>query len=264
MSLTRRNFGRAAAGLAAAVIVKGQTAQSKGKEIADKAIYALGGDGFRFMKTRTEVGKAYSFYRDQITGLSPAHIYTNYLAEGTPIRQQQRQVFGKKQDDAVILTGMGAWEVNFRGARNLGEERLKTFLDTTYHDIFYILRARIDEPGLTFEFQGKDVVENSPVETLDIYDSDNRKTTVWIHSDTFLPVKQRFDRWDPVVSDRREEVTRYTKYRDAGNGVVWPHDTQRERDKEKIFELYSDKVTVGDDFKPGMFELPPGVIILKK
>jgi hypothetical protein len=86
--------------------------------------------------------------------------------------------------------------------------------------------------------------------------------TVWIHQDTHLPVKQRFKRWDPVINEQREEVTRYTKYREAGNGVMWPHDTQRERDKEKIFELYSDKVTIGGNLPDSMFELPPGVTVL--
>jgi hypothetical protein len=88
--------------------------------------------------------------------------------------------------------------------------------------------------------------------------------TVWIHSSTFLPVKQRFTRWDPVVNDRREEITRYTKYRESGNGAMWPHDVQRERDGSKILELYADKVTVGEDLKDSFFELPPGVTVLKK
>lgn len=261
--MNRRTFlGLAAASTA---ILRAQTptaAQTKGRELADKTIHALGGDGFRFMKTRTEVGKAYTFYREQITGLAPAHIYTRYLDSGTPVREEQRQVFGKKQDDAVILANSGAWEVTYRGAKKLTAERVKQFQDTVLHDVLYILRARMDEPGLVFEFKEKDVVENAPVEVVEIYDADNRNTTAWIHSDTFLPVRQSFRYWDPVISDRREEVTHFTKYRDAGNGVTWPHDVQRERDGMKILELYSDKVTVGDDFKPGMFELPPGVKML--
>jgi hypothetical protein len=264
MNSTRRSFLRCTGAGLAASLLRAQTSQERGREIANKAIQALGGDGFRFMKCRTDVGRAYSFYRDQITGLSPAHIYTRYLQSGAPLLEEQRQVFGKKQDDAVILTGSAAWEVTFRGVRPLGEERLKQFQDTTLHDIFYILRSRIDEPGLVFEHRGKDIVENAPVETLEIYDSENRNVTAWIHSDTLLPVKQRFTRWDPVVSDRREEVTRFTKYRDAGNGVMWPHDVQRERDQQKIFELYSDKVTVGGDFQDSMFQPPPGVTVLKK
>jgi len=252
--------------LAAAATLRGQSSQERGRQIVDKAIYALGGDGFRYMTARMESGRAYSFYREQITGLSIGRIYTKYLpaeAKGE-LRMKQRQVFGKKQDDVVILTAESAWEITYRGARQLPAERVKQFVDTTLHDIFYILRARIGEPGLVFESHGRDVVENQPVETIEIYDAENRNITAWIHQDTFLPVKQRFKRWDPIIKAQREEVTRYTKYRDAGNGVMWPFDTQRERDGEKIFELYSDKVTVGGNFDDAMFELPAGVTILRK
>jgi hypothetical protein len=263
---TRRGFLGMAAG---AVALRGESAQERGRQIIGKTIQALGGDGFRFMQTRTEAGRAYSFYREQLSGLSIARIDTKYLRNDAPpgstkLQQVQRQSFGKKLDDAVILTGTEAWEVTYRGARPLGDERVKQFRDTTLHEVFYILRIRINEPGLDFESRGKDVVENQPVEVIDIFDSENRNVTVWIHSDTLLPVKQRFLRWDPIVNDRREEITRYTKYREAGNGVMWPFNVQRERDKEKIFELYSEKVTIGDDLADSLFALPSGAKILKK
>ncbi len=143
------------------------------------------------MRTRTEVGKAYSFYRQQITGLAVARIYTQYLPEG-PLREQQRQVFGKKQDDVVILTPTGAWETTYRGTKNLGPDRLKQFHDITLNDILYNLRARVDEHGIVFEHKGQDVVELNPVETIEIYDAENRNVTAWIHSSTFLPVRQRY------------------------------------------------------------------------
>jgi hypothetical protein len=260
--MRRRSF----IGLAAAAALRGQTSQERGRQIIEKAILALGGDGFRYMTARTEIGRAYSFYREQITGLSVGHIYTKYLpAEVRPaLRVKQRQAFGKKEDDIVLLTDSVAWEITYRGAKQFPAERVKQFVDTMLHDIFYILRARMDEPGMIFEAHGKDVVENSPVETIEIYDAENRNVTVWIHQDTFLPVRQRFTRWDSIIKDQREEITRYTKYRESGNGVMWPHDTQRERDKEKIFELYSDKVTIGGSLADSMFELPAGVTILKK
>jgi hypothetical protein len=260
--MTRRGFVSLGA---SAALLRGQTSQERGKDIVRQTVQALGGDGFLFMNARTEIGRAYSFYRDKITGLDIASLYTKYDVrdETGPLRMKQRQVFGKKQDSWIILTGTSGWQVNYHGATPFAAERVKQFVDTTLHDVLYILRARMDEPGMTFESHGRDVVENQPVETIEIYDSENRNVTVWIHQDTLLPVKQRFRRWDPIVNDQREEVTRFTKYRNAGDGVVWPHDTQRERDKEKIFELYSDKVTVGGHLDAKLFELPPGVTMLK-
>jgi hypothetical protein len=254
--MTRRSL----LGLAAGIALRAETAQEKGRQIVEKSINALGGDGFRFLRTRTEQGRAYSFYREQISGLSIAHFYTKYTPEG----EWQRQTFGKKQDDVVILTPTTGWEITYKGAKALPAERIEQFRESMLHDVFYILRSRIDEPGMTFESKGIDVVENQPVEVVDVFDADNRNVTLYIHGSTWLPVKQRFERWDPAIKERREEVTRFTKYREAGNGVMWPRDTQRERDGEKIYEMYADRVVVGQDLSDDMFRLPAGVTILKK
>jgi hypothetical protein len=261
--MTRRGFISMAA---CATALRGQTSAQRGREIVDKVVLALGGDGFRFMTGRVETGRAYSFYREQISGLSIATITTKYLPESArpALLMKQRQEFGKKRDDVVLLSDQAAWEITYRGAKKLAADRVETFQMTTLHDIFYILRARLDEPGMAFESQGREVVENQPVETVEIYDPENRNVTAWFHQSTLLPVRQRFRRWDPLVNVRREEITRFTKFRDAGNGVMWPRDTQRERDQQKTFELYADSVTVGEAPAESLFELPPGVTILKK
>jgi hypothetical protein len=261
--MTRRTFLGTAMCAAAA---SAQTNQARGKELIEKTIHALGGDAFRNMTTKTETGRAYSFYREELSGLSIARISTKYLPDDKegPLHAVQRQVFGKKMDDTVIFTRKEAWEITYRGAKPLPETRFKTFQDSMLHDSFYILRMRINEPGMVFESRGSDVVENRPVNIIDMFDAENRKVTLWIHSSTFLPVKQQFQRWDNTVNDRREEVTRFSKYRDVGNGIMLPYDTQRERDGEKIFELYADEVKTGEDMPQSLFELPAGVTILKR
>jgi hypothetical protein len=240
--------------------------KDRGRQLRDKVIYALGGDAFRNMRTRTETGRAYSFYREQLSGLAVAHIYTRYLPPDSSgaVRMLQRQVFGKKLEDAVLFTTDEAFDVTYRGAKPLADDRVKQYHETTLHDVFYILRERLAEPGIEFESPGPDVMENQPVEALDIFDAENRNVRVWVNATTFLPIKQRFYRWDPTINDRREEVTRYSKYRDAGNGVMWPFDTERERDTEKNFQLFSEHVTVDDPLAGSMFELPNGIRILKK
>jgi len=106
------------------------------------------------------------------------------------------------------------------------------------------------------------VVENQRVEVIEIYDSENRNVTVWLNANTFLPVKTRYYHWDETIKERREDVTRYTKYRET-SGIVWPHETERERDTEKIFQLFADKVTINDAPDDSFFELPAGITILK-
>ncbi len=261
--MTRRAF---ALSLAAGALRGDSAMQSRGREIADKAIEALGGSAFRNLRTRTETGRAYSFYRERLSGLSNARFYTTYLplgGEKAGVDQVQRQIYGKKQDDSVLYTTTDAYELTFRGARPLPADRAEQYRETTLHDVFYILHQRIREPGMEFAARGIEVVENQPVETVDIYDSENRNVTVWFNANTFLPVKQRFYHWDPTINERREDVTRFTKFRPV-SGLTWPHATERERDTEKFFQLYADKIAINEALSDRFFELPNGITILKQ
>ena len=240
-----------------------ETQQERGKRVISRCLQALGGDAFRQLPGMLQTGSAYSFYEGEISGLSPAKIYTKYLDAGQPFREVQRQVLGKKEEEAVILTAKEGWDLTYRGAEPLSTDRIERYRETLLTDIFYILRIRFDEPNTSWFSKGADVVENQPVEIVDFYDSENRNVTVWIHSSTFLPVKQLFKRWDPVYKERRDEITRFTKYGDAGGGVMWPHTIQRDREDQKIFQLYADSAKVGT-FPDSMFQLPPEMKILKK
>jgi hypothetical protein len=259
--MTRRRFTTALALLPVAARAA-ETQQEKGRHVIDKCIDALGGDAFRQMPGHLQTGRAYRFYNDQISGLAPAKISTKYLEPGPPMREVQRQVLGKKDDEVVILSATEAWDITYRGAEAIPAERLDQFHETVLTDIFYILRCRLGEPNMSLFSRGADIVENQPTEAVDYYDADNRNVTVWIHSSTWLPVRQLVKRWDPLIKDRREEMTRFTKYRDAGNGVMWPHEIQRDRDDEKTYQLISDSVKVSA-FADSLFTLPPNVKILK-
>jgi len=136
------------------------------------------------------------------------------------------------------------------------DDLVARFRDSTLHNIFYILRQRMEEPGLVFEARGSDIVENLPVEIVDITDADNRTVTVYFHRTTKLPVRQVYWRRDPNTRERNEEVTYYSKYRDVGGGVMWPFAIERERNGEKIFQMFSDSVTINKDLTDDLFTLP--------
>src|SRR5262245_42878366 len=80
-----------------------ETNLERGKRVVDQALAALGGDRFLKMQDRVEFGRAYSFYREELSGLSFAKIYTRYVIP-TPaaIGLRERQAFGKKEDSAVM------------------------------------------------------------------------------------------------------------------------------------------------------------------
>ena len=69
----------ACASLLGAASLGAETKQERGKRSSRRRSPRMGGDKFLEMKDRVETGRAYSFYRDRLTGLSIAKIYTRYL-----------------------------------------------------------------------------------------------------------------------------------------------------------------------------------------
>jgi hypothetical protein len=253
---------------ACALSLHAETALERGQRVVNECVEALGGENYLHMETRVESGRAYSFYRERLSGLSIAKIYTHYDSNAGDtaheLAQRVRQNFGKKQDYGALFTEKEGWDITFRGARPLPNETFDRYKETTLRDVFYILRVRLHEAGMTFESRGADVLENSPVEIVDITDADNRVTTVYFHQITKLPVRQVFYRRDPKTKDRNEEITLYTKYRDVGGGVQWPYAIERDRNGEKIYEIFSDSVELTDKkITDDLFELPSSIKLLK-
>lgn len=234
-----------------------ETNQDRGKRIVEESVAALGGEKFLQMSNRVETGRAYSFYRDRLTGLAQAKFYTNYLpaAKNSTLAVQERQTFGKDEDVVVLFTGAAGYSISFRGAKPLATDRYQRYVDTTRRNIFYIMRQRLNEPGMIFEHRQSTIWSNTPVDIVDITDRDNNVVTVYFQRSTKLPVRQVFYRRNPLDKERDEEVSVYSKYRDIG-GVQWPFNITSERNGDKVFELYSDGVAINQTLSDELFTLP--------
>jgi hypothetical protein len=109
-----------------------ETNLERGKHVIDEAVQALGGENYLQMQDRVETGRAYSFYREQLNGLSLAKIYTRYLTRPEPpvpafLGVREREAFGKKQETAVILGDNNGYDISFRGARPLPDNTIERF-----------------------------------------------------------------------------------------------------------------------------------------
>jgi len=250
---------------AAACAASAETPAERGKRVVHDALQALGGDAYLHMQDRVESGRAYSFYRQELSGLSIAKIYTRYLTPAPgQLSARERQAFGKDEYTAVVFNESGAWELTFRGARPLQDERYANYKDSTLRNIFYILRQRLDEPGMTFYSQGSDIYLTQPVEIVDITDADNRTVTVYFNQTTKLPVRQVFKRRNTEFKDFDTEETSFSKYRDVGGGVKWPFDVHRERNGEKNYEIFCDSVEINKGLTDNLFTLPANLKLLPK
>ncbi len=259
--MKRARLGMVFVALCVAALAAETPAEVRGKKVIDDAIAALGGNKFLEMKDRIETGRAYSFYRDDLSGLSIAKIFTRYLTvnpktSAHELGQRERQSFGKNEDSAIVLLEDRGANITYRGPKPIPLEDFERYRETTLHNIFYILRQRLHEPGMEFEFIGSDVVDRVPVNIVDVIDADNFTVRVYFHQTSKLPVKQTFWRLDPKTKDRDEEVTRFDRYR-GDQGIQWPQQITRERNGDKIYQIFADSVTFNQDLTDDLFTIAP-------
>jgi hypothetical protein len=262
--MTRRQFTLT---LSAVTGLRAESNEERGKRLVLEAWEAMGGLKLEGMRNRVEVGRAYSFYREKLSGLAVARLYTRYLdpsrtAPEIPA-QVQRQVLGKKENEIIIYNKEATgYILTYRGAKPMPAERNRRYRETTLRSVLYILTSRLHEQGIAFMAKGTDVIDNNPVEKVDIYDSLNRSTIVAFHRSTKLPILQTYSYQDSVTKDRADETVFLSKYRDVGGGVQWPFHTERIRNGEKSFEMFSESVEINQEMPDSLFEVPPGMAIL--
>ena len=117
---------------------------------------------------------------------------------------------------------------------------------------------------MAYYSQGADVYERQPVEIVDITDAADFTVTVYFNQITKLPIRQTYRRRNLQFGDFDTEVTYFGKYHDVGGGVQWPFDLWRERNGDKIYEMYAQSVQINQNLKEGLFTLPGNIKILKK
>src|SRR5947209_3819100 len=135
--------------LGAAALLSAETNAERGKRVVNEAVAALGGDKFLSIEDRIEEGRAYSFYRERLSGLARAKIYTRYLSAAghDAVAQRERQAFGKDEDYGILFFEDKAYEVTFRGARPIPQDRWDRYVLSTRRNILYFLGFRDGQQG---------------------------------------------------------------------------------------------------------------------
>jgi hypothetical protein len=120
---------------------------------------------------------------------------------------------------------------------------------------------RLNEPGMSFESRGTELYNNVPVDSVDIFDSDNRSVTVYFEQSTHYPVRQMWFRRNAITKEKDEEVTVFSKFRET-NGISWPWVILREHNGERIYEMFSESVSFNTGVTDAKFTLPASTKIL--
>lgn len=261
--VTRRAFAITCLGSPALVA---ETRQQKAERLVREAFESIGGQAFLDVRTQVRAGRAYSFYNRQVRGQARITIYDRFEdlqsdagEEWLPMRR--REVYTEKGDYyALFLNGLG-YEVTYRGAVPQPEDYMRRYRLAARRDIFYFMRYRMNEPGLYYYYKGVEIIDNVPCDALDIVDAEGEAITLYLRQSDGLPVQQQYLRRDPKTRIPYEEKSVFGRYKPIG-GTLLPWIIRRERDGDRVFELYAQSYQVNQPLSKSVFEIPESVPLL--
>ncbi len=236
---------------AAAVLRQEDERASKGRALLDAAVQALGGQAFLSARDSRSEGRAYQFNRfEELSGLAKFVEYEKFP-------DKVRQELGKDKDIIVVYNGDKGWEKAFRGVREMNEEEMKRVRENRLMGVENILRFRLKEPGLQVRFMNSDVIGGKPVDWVEVTDAENRAVSIAIEQSTKFPVRREWTRRNPQTHVREDEVEILGNYQKDG-AIMTPHYVLRERDRQKMFEVFLTDTTYNVNPPDSLFQRPPG------
>ena len=250
-----------AAMLSGLVSASGQgLSNPKAEAILQDTVQAIGGDNLQQLRTLQEEGRAYSFRRGRLSGLAVIRQVVEFTdpesaPKGAPA-VKERQYLGKKEEISSMILFDRAFEITYRGYKPMDEETTERLKESRLHNFLYIARQRLPREKYIVEYIGTRLLRNQQLVGVRLVDPEYRVTELWVHQSTKLPVRQETVRRDPRSNLPIKEVIEWDKFRDTGNGILWPQYIMRETNGQKSFELFTETVTVNPDFSEDVFQLP--------
>ncbi len=228
-----------------------QAPDQKARAILDAAIQALGGKAFLDARDMRAEGRAFDFGRDEeLRGMARFVEYEKFP-------DKMREELGNNKDVIVVLNGDKGWDKTFRGVRTYPDDEMRRIRHNRLLSVEYVLRFRMKEPGLAFRYAGTDMIANHPADLVEVEDADNRAVTIAVDQGNKLPVRRQWTWREPKTRLLQKEMELLGNYRNVG-GIQTPFYSMRERDGQKIFEIFLTTAAYNQNLPDSLFQRPPG------
>jgi len=219
--------------------------EKKAREILAKSIQALGGDAYLKMQTSHRVGRFYQFRKDQFKGGASFQLYEKFPGK---IRLE----VGKKGELVNINDGDKGWKIEYKAVKAQTPQEIESYKINLRHSLEYILRFRLDEPGMRIRYIGKSRVDNNEIEGVQLLDKDNDKVKIYVDTATFLPSKMEFRSPAVGIFDPTDDERVLYNYH-AAQGVQVPYSTVRFSNGFKASEFQIESVQIDLSLPDALF-----------
>src|ERR1700756_1877000 len=220
---------------------------AKAKTLIDQAIQALGGQAWLNIQDMTQQGRTYSFHRNEAT--SAGVLFWRFVK----FPDKERVEVTKQRDVAYVYNGEHGYEITFKGTAAIEDKLLNDFLRRREHSLEWVLRRWINDPGVALFYDGPAVAADKPADQVSVLNSKNDSVTLFLDTNTHLPIKKMFTWRDPTDNLRNTEEEIYDAYRPT-QGVMTPYSITRFYNGEMSNQRFLNSVTYNSGLNESMFE----------
>jgi len=244
----------------------GETSVAKGSRVVKQVIAALGGPAYLNVRNIQCDGRdatfgtagtlmGFTLFRD--IWILPDKNRVEYFTKG------EHTIAGFLMgSDELLITHGGAmitvyngkegWTLDKSGVSNEPDDLIKTFNDQLKTDMNYVLRQRINEPGVEAEYAGPDLIDLKEAEWIEFTDRDHRLMRLGIDKYSHLPLRWVVVTRNPETREKTEVITSYTQYA-LNDGVKTPLSIELARNDHKISQTFLSSCKYNSDISSELF-----------
>ena len=229
--------------------------EPKAQQILDRTILALGGATFLNAKTMTTHGTLGSGG----SGAGAGIVYFDSLVQFPDKRRLTYGLAKKGKPIVVINNGDQGWEIDRMGTVNLDTGDIRTWRFNNRYSLENVFRLRIHESGTLVQTAGVDFVDNVTVNVLDMVDARETQVKLCLSTQTGLPVRISYRKWNAEVNDWDEYSDIYGNYA-TYQGITVPKQISHLQNDRRVSEVFRDSAVFNETYPPGIFDDPAAVV----
>ncbi len=219
----------------------------KARALLDQAIEALGGQAYLHIQDTSQEGRGYSFHHGEPNSLGTLFWRFKKFPD------KDRVELTKKRDVIELYSGDKGYEITFRGVRNMDQKDFDPYRRRRHFALDVVLRQWLNEPGLALFYEGQTVAAQKQTDQVTIMNAKNEAVTLYLDSNTHLPVKKSFSWRDPADKQRNLEEEIFDNYRPVQK-ILTPFDTTRLFNGEMAAQSFLTSVSYNQGLEESIFD----------
>jgi hypothetical protein len=180
--------------------------QKKARATLDAMVTALGGQRWLTLTSTMQQGRTSGFYQGKPTGMT-AEFY-----EIQKFPDQTRVELGKKRDVVEIISGDQAWEITYKGKKELPKDQVQDLIRRRDHSLQTAMRVWLNDPKTVLIYGGQTLVERHLADRTTLINAENDSISIQTDAETHLPLRRSWQWRDPLYKDKNTDAEEYDDY----------------------------------------------------